>query len=337
MKRQTTRTANAEDIEALANEAIAKGGLDETDLLRLVEAPLEELCAAADRIRKQCCGNVFEICSIMNVKSGRCSENCAYCAQSKWWNTEAECYPFATEDDIVEQGKRDANLGSKRFSLVASGSCVGEADVDRACAAARRLREETDVEICVSFGLLSRDSFERLKDAGVTRVHNNLETSRSFFPHICTTHTFDQKIQALAYAREAGMQVCSGGIVGMGETWADRIEMALALQGLGVSSVPINVLNPIPKTPLEGCEPLSIDEVRRVFAIFRFALPNALLRLAGGRALLPDAGRACLRSGANAAISGDMLTTAGFDIASDVAMVEREGFLPTLVESETAK
>lgn len=329
--------ADAAEVARLAEEAMAEGGLDKTRLERLVEAPLEALCTQADRIRERCCGDVFEICSIMNVKSGRCSEDCKYCAQSKWWNAEVACYPFAGEDEIFAQGKRDAESGSRRFSLVASGTRVGEADVERACAAARRLREETDAQVCVSFGLLSQDSFAKLREAGVTRVHNNLETSRSHFSRICTTHAFDQKLKALADARDAGMQVCSGGIVGMGETWEDRIDMALTLQGLRVSSVPINVLNPIPGTPLQGMEPLSADEVRRVFAIFRFALPCAFLRLAGGRALLPDAGRALLRSGANAAISGDMLTTAGFDIRSDVEMVRQEGFRPARADERTAE
>lgn len=319
-------------IEDLAARAIREGGLDETILLDLVEAPLDALCDAADAIRKQCCGTSFEICSIMNVKSGRCGENCAFCAQSSHWSTQVACHPFASEDEIVSRAAADAANGSMRFSLVSSGQRVSPSEVDRACAAARRIRRETQADVCVSFGLLPIGEFKRLREAGVTRVHNNLETSRSFFPRICTTHDYDQKIEALHAAREAGMEVCSGGIIGMGETWLDRVEMASELRGLGVSSVPINVLNPIPGTPLERHAPLPLDEVRRTFAIFRFALPKAALRLAGGRALLSDAGRACLRAGANAAISGDMLTTSGFGIPSDIRMVEEEGFTPAPLE-----
>lgn len=322
-------------IENLAIRAIKEDGLDETDLLDLVEAPLEALCDAADAIRKRCCGPSFEICSIMNVKNGRCGENCAFCAQSAHWNTQIACHSFASEDAVFSRASSDAARGSQRFSLVSSGQRVSSPEVDRACATVRRIRRETEAEVCVSFGLLPLEEFKRLRKAGVTRVHNNLETSRTFFPHICTTHSYDQKIEALRAARAAGMDVCSGGIIGLGETWLDRIELASELRRLKVSSVPINVLNPIPGTPLERQTPLSLDEVRRTFAIFRFALPKAALRLAGGRALLPDAGRACLRAGANAAISGDMLTTSGFDIPSDIRMVKEEGFIPAAIEGST--
>ncbi len=324
-------------IEDLAVRAMQKGDLQESDLLSLVEVPLEPLCAAADSIREHCCGNVFEICSIMNVKNGRCGEDCAFCAQSSHWDTTTECHPFLDEASIITRAATDAELGSQRFSLVASGQRVSHADIDRACSAARRIRSETEAEICVSFGLLSRNEFEQLYAAGVTRVHNNLETSRSFFPRICTSHTYDQKVEALVAARDAGMEVCSGGIIGLGETWRDRVEMVVTLRGLGVSSVPVNVLNPIPGTPLSQQAPLSLDEVRRTFAIFRFALPKAALRLAGGRALLPDAGRTCLRSGANAAISGDMLTTPGFGIPADIRMSAEEGFTTARMQDDPTR
>lgn len=326
MSFEEERAASAAEVEKLAEDAIAQGGLREAELLRLVRSPLDTLCAAADSIRERCCGNGFELCSIMNVKSGRCSENCRFCAQSSHWGAAANCYPFAEETAIVAQALRDAECGSRRFSLVASGQRVSRADIDRACSAARRIRAKTDAAVCVSFGLLEREDYGLLREAGVTRVHNNLETSRSFFPRICTTHGYDQKIAALRDARAAGMELCSGGIIGLGETWRDRIEMALELRKLEVASVPINVLNPIPGTPLEHQDPLSPDDVRRAFALFRFALPSATLRLAGGRTLMPDAGRACLKAGANAAISGNMLTTAGFDIPGDIRMATAEGF-----------
>lgn len=326
--------ASAVEVEKLAEDAIAQGGLGEAELLRLVRSPLDALCAAADSIRERCCGNDFELCSIMNVKSGHCSENCRFCAQSSHWGAAANHYPFAEETAIVAQALRDAEYGSRRFSLVASGQRVSRADIDRACSAAKRIRAKTDVAICVSFGLLEREDYELLRRAGVTRVHNNLETSRSFFPRICTTHGYDRKITALRDARAAGMELCSGGIIGLGETWRDRIEMALELRRLEVASVPINVLNPIPGTPLEHQNPLSPDDVRRTFALFRFALPSATLRLAGGRTLMPDAGRACLKAGVNAAISGDMLTTAGFDIPSDIRMVTEEGFFAARIEED---
>lgn len=310
-----------------ATAKVAQGDfLGKDELLALLDTPLEELCEAANEVRELHCGNAFELCSIMNVKSGRCSEDCTFCAQSRRWDTTSPAHPFLDVDEIVEQAKADARAGSQRFSLVASGCRVSADDLRTAMAAARRIRTESAISPCVSFGLLAREDFERLAEAGVARVHNNLETSRAFFPNVCSTHGYDDKVRALRSARAAGLEVCSGGIVGLGESWEDRVDLALELRALDVSSVPLNVLNPIAGTPLEGRRPLSVDEVRRTFALFRLALPTATLRLAGGRALLPDAGRLCLSAGANAAITGNMLTTAGFDIPSDVRLLEEQGF-----------
>lgn len=316
------------DITELASLIIKGTALDEASLLGLVDAPLDELCEAACQIRDACCGSGFELCTIMNVKSGRCSENCRFCAQSAHWSTNAPVHGFSSVEEIVAHARRDAQSGSMRFSLVASGEHVSARDVEVACEAARRIRQETSLEVCASLGLLGREDYARLHEAGVTRIHNNLETARSHFGSICTTHAYDSKICALKAARAAGLEVCSGGIIGMGETWEQRVELACELRALNVRSVPINVLNPIAGTPLQDMEPLGIDEVRRTFAIFRFALPAAALRLAGGRILLPGAGRACLHAGANAAISGDMLTTVGFTVASDREMIVEEGFVP---------
>jgi len=178
----------------------------------------------------------------------------------------------------------------------------------------------------VSFGLLNEEQFRKLKNAGVTRVHNNLETSRRFFPNVCSTHSYDDKINAILAARKAGLFVCSGGIMGLGETPEDRIDMALALRGMAVKSVPVNILNPIPGTPLEHNTKLTNEEVRRIVAVYRFILPDASIRLAGGRGLLPDKGRSCFSSGANAAISGDMLTTAGITTETDKALLRELGY-----------
>ena len=180
--------------------------------------------------------------------------------------------------------------------------------------------------MCVSFGLLSEEQFSRVKKAGASRVHNNLETSRRNFPNVCTTHTFEDKVHAIKAAKAAGLSVCSGGIMGLGETEEDRIDMALTLRELGIKSVPINMLNPIPGTPYEGMVPLTVDDMRRIVAVYRFILPDAFIRLAGGRGLMKDKGEGCFRSGANAAISGDMLTTAGYTIETDMEMLHKLGF-----------
>ena len=197
-------------------------------------------------------------------------------------------------------------------------------------AAIREIKKEVGVEGCVSFGLLSESQFRKVKEAGASRVHNNLETSQRNFPNICTTHTFEDKTAAIKAARAAGLSVCSGGIMGLGETKEDRIDMAVSLRELGVKSVPVNMLNPIPGTPYEKNERLTEDDMRRIAAVYRFILPDASIRLAGGRGLMKDKGEGCFQSGANAVISGDMLTTSGYTIESDMEMISRLGYKAVL-------
>ena len=178
----------------------------------------------------------------------------------------------------------------------------------------------------MSFGLLGEAQFQKIKEAGASRVHCNLESSRNYFPQICTTHTYVEKLAALRAAKRVGLSVCSGGIMGLGETMEDRIDMALAIRDLGVKSIPVNLLNPIKGTPYERNRVLTNDELCRIVAIFRFIIPDGDIRLAGGRGLLGDRGEKCFQSGANAAISGDMLTTAGITVATDMALVKKLGY-----------
>ena len=310
---------------------VAQGGvISRAQALELAEMPLEELCTAADEIRRQFCGNGFDICTIINAKSGKCSENCKFCAQSAHYHTGAEEYPMLHADTIAAQAKRDDERGVLRFSLVTSGKRLTPAEVEQECASIRAVREQTGIAVCISNGLLDEASYRKLKEAGATRVHNNLESSRRFFPSVCTTHTFDEKCAAIRAAQAAGLSVCSGGIVGMGETMEDRIDMVLQLRELGVHSIPVNMLNPIPGTPYETLPRLTNDDMCRIVAVFRFLIPDASIRLAGGRGLLPDKGRACFCSGANAAISGDMLTTSGITIETDMAMLRELGYEPRL-------
>ena len=310
---------------------VAQGGvISRAQALELAEMPLEELCTAADEIRRQFCGNGFDICTIINAKSGKCSENCKFCAQSAHYHTGAEEYPMLHADTIAAQAKRDDERGVLRFSLVTSGKRLTPAEVEQECASIRAVREQTGIAVCISNGLLDEASYRKLKEAGATRVHNNLESSRRFFPSVCTTHTFDEKCAAIRAAQAAGLSVCSGGIVGMGETMEDRIDMVLELRELGVHSIPGNMLNPIPGTPYETLPKLTNDDMCRIVAVFRFLIPEASIRLAGGRGLLPDKGRACFCSGANAAISGDMLTTSGITVETDMAMLRELGYEPRL-------
>ncbi len=319
----TTSIVSEWKERVLKGEVVTK----ETAML-LAEQPLEELCTAADEIRQACCGNGFDICTIINGKSGRCSEDCKYCAQSAHYTTRVNEYPLLDTKEILEQAVYNDERGVLRYSIVTSGRRLSEKDVDKVCESIREIRAKTNVAVCVSFGLIGEKEFRKLKEAGASRVHCNLESSRRYFPEICTTHTFDEKIETLKAARRAGLSICSGGIMGLGETMEDRIDMVLAARELGVKSVPVNILNPIPGTPYEHNPRLTEDEIRRIVAVFRFLIPDGSIRMAGGRGLLADKGRKCFQSGANAAISGDMLTTSGITIERDMQMLAELGYVP---------
>lgn len=307
--------------KVLKGEQVTKG-----DALYLYDQPLDQLCEGADKIRRHFCSSCFDLCTIINGKSGRCSENCKFCAQSAHNHTGVTEYPLLPDEEILAQAKINQRQGVLRYSIVTSGKRLSDGEVDRMCSLIQRIRAEAGILVCVSFGLLTEEQFRKLKAAGVSRVHNNLETSERNFPNICTTHTFQDKVQAIRAAQAAGLSVCSGGIMGLGETVEDRIDMALSLRELGIKSVPVNMLNPIPGTPFEKNERLTNEDMRRIVAVYRFILPDASIRLAGGRGLLPDKGNGCFSSGANAAISGDMLTTAGITVQTDLALLKELGY-----------
>ena len=317
-------------IDKLKKKVLNNELINKEEAIRLYEEPLEELCTAANEIRENFCKNIFDICTIINAKSGRCSENCKYCAQSSFYNTEIEEYPLLGSSDIVSQAKYNDDRGVLRYSIVTSGKALSDRDVDQVCESVRQIKKETGIELCASLGLLNESQFRKLKEAGISRIHNNLETSSRNFPNVCTTHTYEDKIASIQAAQRAGLRVCSGGIMGLGETVEDRIDLALQLRELGIGSVPVNMLNPIPGTPYENNLKLTEDDMRRIVAVYRFILPKASIRLAGGRGLLEDKGKSCFMSGANAAISGDMLTTAGITIEADCKIIDELGFVKEL-------
>lgn len=314
-------------LEQLEADALRGSGVTREDALWLYRSPaLAALSAAANRIRAARQGNGFDLCTIINGKSGRCSENCAFCAQSARFATDADSHSLLNAETILAHARQSEASGVQRFSIVTAGRSLSDSEVATLCETVRLLRRETHLSICVSGGLLRSDQFQQLAAAGVERIHNNLETSARHFPALCTTHTYADKVRAIRDAQRAGLDVCSGGIFGVGESVADRIDMALSLRALGIRSVPLNILIPIAGTPLAQQPPLSAVEITRIVAVYRFILPDAVLRLAGGRRLLADNGRACFQSGANAMISGDMLTTTGTTIETDIATIEQEGF-----------
>ncbi|MDK7377833.1 biotin synthase BioB [Peptoniphilus harei] len=293
------------------------------EAIEVYNGDYEILTAAADELREYFCGNDFDVCTIINAKSGKCSENCKFCAQSAHYHTNVKEYDLLDEEIIVKDALDKYKRGIPRYSMVASGKGLTPKDIDKICSITKKIYEEApDIKVCISGGIISEESFEKLKEAGITRIHNNLETSRNFFPEICTTHTYDQKIDTIKAAQEAGMEICSGGLIGLGEDFTDRIDMALELRDLDVHSVPINLLNPIKNTPLENNEPLTMEEVNRTCATFRFIMPKALIRLAGGRSLMEEFGTSAFKSGANAAISGVLLTTKGISIEDDMKRIK---------------
>lgn len=313
---------------ASLKEKVLQGELINRDTaLQLVTMPLAELTSAADDIRRIKAGNGFDLCTIVNGKCGRCTEDCKYCAQSAHYQSNAlASYPLLPTEELLAGARQNAKRGVLRYSIVTSGKRVSPEEVDTLCKSIRAIKKEVSIEICISLGLLGEEAFHKLKAAGASRVHCNLESSARYFPEICTTHTYEEKIATIKAAKKAGLSVCSGGILGLGETMEDRIDMVLTARELGVKSIPVNLLNPIPGTPYEHNTPLSREEACRCIAIFRFLIPNGAIRLAGGRGLVGDRGASCFTSGANAAISGDMLTTSGITIETDVKLIKDLGF-----------
>lgn len=287
------------------------------EALSLVTVDLQELSLLAEKIKKKFCGNKFDMCSIINGKSGKCSENCKFCAQSSHYKTSIKKYPLLNNENIFKEAKHNSDKNVKRFSIVTSGKKLTNQEIDLICQAYKRIKNECDILLCASMGFLSYEQLVKLKQAGVIRYHCNLETSRKFFPNICTTHTYDDKINTINIAKKVGLEICSGGIFGLGETFEDRIDMFFELYNLGIKSIPINVLNPIKCTPFEHNKILSQEEINRTVAIARFILPDAFIRLAGGRLLFKDKGVSMFSCGANATITGDMLTTLGTSIDED--------------------
>lgn len=311
----------------LANEIISGRRLTRAeDLTFFFDAPLEELCAGADTIRAALCGNEVNLCSIINGRSGRCPENCKFCAQSKHHSTEIAEYGFLEEEAILHECKHNEAKGVHRFSIVTAGRALTGEDFEKAISAYRRMHAECKISLCASHGLLTDEQFEQLYESGVRMYHANIETSRRFFPSICTTHSYEDKLTCIRRAQAHGFRVCSGGIIGMGETWEDRLDMAVSLSELKVDSIPINALMPIPGTPLAEQERISASDILRTAAMFRYINPTAEIRMAAGRALMENGGEAVFRSGVNATITGDMLTTTGNDIAADIRMLTEMGF-----------
>lgn len=320
------------DITSVKERILAGGSMTAAEAYALLdilddEGVRDRLYEAAAEITAHFGPRKFDSCSIINARSGRCPEDCKWCAQSAAYPTAVDTYPLVGHDVCMDMAARNSRAGIGRFSLVTSGRAVTGRALDTICEYYAELSRRGDIYLCASMGLLDDEAMRRLHEAGVKRYHCNLETSRSFFPSLCSTHTQDDKHLTIARARKAGMEICCGGIIGMGETMRQRVEFALDLRDIDPVSIPLNVLHPIPGTPLEHQPRLTDEEILDTVAIFRLVHPRVILRFAGGRDRISDrAQREAMRIGVNGAIMGDLLTTVGAKIEQDKEMIRECGY-----------
>lgn len=316
-------------VETLKEKILAGGEISAEEAYALCDAAPRcrgELYAAAQEITAKFCVPVFDSCSIVNARSGKCPENCKWCAQSAHFRTNVDVYPLIPRDECMRHADMSRRHGIRRFSMVTSGRKMSGRELDEACDYYRELVAAGGLDLCASMGLLDKEDLQKLWDAGVRRYHCNLEAAPDYFSELCSTHTMEDKIKTVMAAREIGFEVCSGGIIGMGESPRQRVGIALELRRISPVSIPINILCPIKGTPLEKSSPLPDEEVLDTVALFRFIHPSVTIRFAGGRASLSrDTQLRAIRIGVNGAIVGDLLTTVGSTVAADRGLVAEAG------------
>jgi len=297
--------------------------VDRKDLDSLLRLPLTELLSLANKTRRDFLGSKFHLCSILNAKSGYCNQDCKFCAQSTYYSTELSSYPLKRKEEILEAANKAKNIGAESFSIVTSGNRLKPKELEDITLSISKIKKDVGLSVCASLGALEKEELKLLKDSGLTRYHHNIETSQRFYKEIVSTHNFRERVDTIKVAKKVGLEVCSGGIIGMGETWADRIDMALLLKELKVDSIPINILVPIKGTPLENLKPISCSDVIRTICIFRLILKDKLIKIAAGReSALGDFQGLGFMAGANGMLIGGYLTVKGRDVESDLKLIE---------------
>ena len=301
--------------------------LSDLDFDRLINMPRSELVTisdAANKITRKFSGNKVDVEQIANIKKNYCSEDCSFCGQSAFFNTGIDSYQLLSAEEIVQRAKKAHDEGAESYCLVAAWREPSDSDFEKVCDIIKQINEKVGISIECSLGFLTMNQARQLKNLGVKRYNHNLETSRSKFPQICTTHTYQDRIDTLLIARQAGLELCTGGIIGMGETRNQRLELILDLVKLAPEEITINLLVAMPGTPMELQTPLPFEEVLRMFAITRFALPKAIIKISGGREVhLEDSGEELLLSGANGIISAGYLTMDGNEMKKDLEMIKK--------------
>ncbi|KUK31064.1 MAG: Biotin synthase [Thermoanaerobacterales bacterium 50_218] len=312
--------------------------LSRDEISTIIEMPREDihiLFACAAGITRKYCGNWVNVCSVINARSGSCSEDCAFCAQSRYHRTGVKTYPLLSAEKMAQAAIELHKNGARFFSFVTSGYSVSEQDIKVIQEAVAIIRRETDLTLCASLGNLTKSLAAQLREAGIQTYHHNLETARSFFPQICTTHSYDEDVNTVLIAKEHGFTVCCGGIFGLGESWEQRVELALTLRDLDVDKVPLNLLIPIPGTRLEAQPLLEPLEALKIVALYRFLLPDKVLIMCGGReVVLRDLQSWALMAGANGIMVGNYLTTSGRNIQDDLSMLRDLGLETEMKEGQ---
>jgi biotin synthase len=317
-------------IQKVGDKVLSGGSTTKKDILPLLETKgpdIMELASVANRVRVEFTGNQIDLCSLLNAKSGRCPEDCAFCAQSVHYKTEAPAYPLMDADQMVKEAKDAQKSRTGRFCLISSGRNLNNKEFETVLNALSQIRAETDLALDCSLGTLTQERAEALKKAGVTRYNHNLETAESHFSKICTTHSFQDRVRTIEILKGQGFSICCGGIIGLGESAQQRMELAFSLRALEIDCIPLNILNPRPGTPLEHSDPVPPLEIIKTIALFRLILPKGTLKIAGGREVnLRDLQSLALLAGANGLILGSYLTTPGRSAEDDLTMIRDLGF-----------
>lgn len=326
-----SRSWNALSLRVLAGEPLGRA-----DALNILSAPDDELLALVDAafsVRQVFFGRDVNLHVLCNAKSGACGEDCAFCSQSAVATSDIARYPMKSVEEIVAGAREAHRIGAVKYCTVISGRSPSVRDMETICEALRRIKTEMKIHLCVSVGLLSDRLAAELKEAGADRINHNLETSKRFFPRICTTHRYEDRVETVVRAKAAGLEICCGGLVGMGETEEDRVDLALALRELGVHSIPVNFLDPRAGTPLAGLSRLSPRDCLRTLVMFRMTNPATDIRAAGGREANLGALQVLALYVANSIFTQGYLTTPGQGYPEDLAMIEAAGFRVGRIEA----